>query len=117
MGKRAYAEKLYGKFEIVYNLESEKAYNIISSGLILNLHLGIKYLLEDDVDAQEFFVSRLEILRSSVIIGDEISSGIIPVDAFERRWRDEAGKVYQFLASEAEIVDRIFAGLALRLKE
>ncbi|MBQ7593706.1 MAG: bifunctional adenosylcobinamide kinase/adenosylcobinamide-phosphate guanylyltransferase [Synergistaceae bacterium] len=116
MGKRVYAEKLYGKFEIVYNLENERAENIISSGLIINLHMGIKYLLKQGVDAQEFFASRLDILRSSVIIGDEISSGIIPVDVFNRKWRDETGKVYQFLASEAEIVDRVFAGLALRLK-
>ena len=116
MGKRVYAEKLYGNFEIVYNLESEQAENIISAGLIINLHMGIKSLLVRNIDAMNFFASRLNILRSSVIIGDEISSGIIPVDKFERKWRDETGKVYQFLASEAEIVDRIFAGLALRLK-
>ena len=31
-------------------------------------------------------------------------------------WADETGKIYQFLANEAEIVDRVFAGLAIRLK-
>ena len=113
MGKRAYAEKLYGKFEMIYNLEDDKAESIKTSGLILNLHLGIKDLLARNINAQEFFTSRINILRSSVIIGDEISSGIIPIDAFERKWRDETGKIYQFLASEAEIVDRIFAGLSL----
>ncbi|MBR2207930.1 MAG: bifunctional adenosylcobinamide kinase/adenosylcobinamide-phosphate guanylyltransferase, partial [Synergistaceae bacterium] len=55
-------------------------------------------------------------LRNAILIGDEISSGVIPVSKFERQWRDETGRLYQFLADNADIVDRVFVGLALRLK-
>ena len=43
-------------------------------------------------------------------------SRVVPVDPFERRWRDETGLLYQFLARESAIVDRVWAGLAVRLK-
>ena len=48
--------------------------------------------------------------------GDEICGGVVPSDSFGRKWRDETGKLYQYLANESDIVDRVFAGLALRLK-
>ena len=118
MGKRAYAESLYKNFDFVYDLEScgpeileEKGFN-----LVLNLQAGTKNLLSRNINVLEFFESRLEILRNSILIGDEISSGVIPIEKFERQWRGETGRLYQFLAKEADTVDRIFAGLPLRLK-
>ena len=116
MGKRVYAEKLYGSFENIYDLDNQKPEAITNPGLIVNLHMGVRKLLERNINVLEFFRNKLEILRDCVIIGDEISGGVIPVDTLERQWRDETGKLYQFLASEAEIVDRVFAGLPLRLR-
>ena len=115
-GKRSYAEKLYPNFRIVYNLATEHPAKIITSGLIVNLHLGVRQLLNENISPYEFFMSRLDVLKECVIVGDEISGGVVPIDEFERCWRDETGRVYQLLAREAEIVDRVFAGLALRLK-
>ena len=118
MGKRAYAEKLYKNFDFVYDLEKISPENINLGGLnlILNLQAGVRNLLLKNINTLEFFENRLEFLRASILIGDEISGGVIPISKFERQWRDETGKLYQFLAREADIVDRIFAGLALRLK-
>ena len=111
MGKESYARNLYKNFSAFYDLKSDSPEKISRSGL-----LGVKFLLEKKINSLEFFTSKLEILRESVIIGDEICSGVIPVDEFSRKWRDETGKLYQFLAREADIFDRIFAGLPLRLK-
>ena len=118
MGKRAYAEKLYKNFDFVYDLEKISPENINSRGfnLILNLQAGVKNLLLKNINVLEFFEIRIEFLRNSILIGDEISGGVIPISKFERLWRDETGHLYNFLASEADIVDRVFAGLALRLK-
>ena len=115
-GKLPYTNKLYTSFPAVYNLEHEHPQNIKTSGLIVSLHLGVRSLLIDGTKPCEFFMSKLEILRQSVIIGEEICGGIVPVDEFLRYWRDETGRLYQLLACEADIVDRVFAGLALRLK-
>ena len=112
-GKRAYAEKLYTHFPAVSDLERN---NTILPGLVVNVHLGVRRLLTDGEDVCSFFTSSLPVLRQCVVLCEEIGGGIVPVDAFARRWRDETGKVYQLLAAEAERVDRVFAGLALRLK-
>ena len=115
-GKLSYANKLYTNFPAKYDLEHEHPDSIKAPALITNIHLGVRRLLTENIAPCEFFVPRLEILKQSVIIGDEICGGIVPVDEFGRLWRDETGKLYQLLAREADIVDRIFAGLALRLK-
>lgn len=115
MGKRNYAKKLYGSFENYIDLE-EFLPDEFSDGLITNLQAGVKTLLEKKIDPLDFFAERIEKLRCCVLIGDEIGGGVVPVDEFEREWRSSTGRLYQYLASEAEIVDRIFAGLPLRLK-
>ena len=115
-GKLDYAINLYGSFSTTYNLSQIHPSIINQSGLIINVHLGVKTLLTQNISPCEFFLSKIEFLRQSVIIGDEINSGIIPINEFERKYRDQTGKLYQILAHEADIVDRIFAGLPLRLK-
>ena len=115
MGKRTYALKLYGSFPNEMSLEDSEPEEI-REGLITDLHIGAKKLLIRNISPLEFFSERLGILRHSVITGDEIGGGVVPADPFGRKWRDETGKLYQFLADKAEIVDRIFAGLPMRLK-
>ena len=112
-GKRAYAERLYSHFPAVSDLEDS---NSLAPGLVVNVHLGIRRLLTEGADVSSFFTENLQVLRQCVILCTEIGGGIVPVDAFARKWRDETGRVYQYLAAEAEIVDRVFAGLVLRLK-
>lgn len=114
MGKRDYALKIYGTFENVCDLSQD--IDGIKPGLLTNIHEGAKSLLTRGINPTKFFADRIEILRDCVILGDEICGGVVPVDSFKRKWRDETGKLYQYLANEAEIVDRVFAGLALRLK-
>lgn len=118
MGKRAYAEKLYKEFDFVYDLAEDPPQNINRSGLILvlNLQAGVKNLLLQNIRPVEFFETKLEFLEKAILIGDEISSGVIPTEKFERQWRDQTGRLYNFLAKKADIVERIFAGLPLRLK-
>ena len=120
MGKRAYAEKLYKNFDFIYDLEKDELenfnFNCCGLILILNLQAGVRNLLLKKVNTLEFFETKLKFLNKAILIGDEISGGIIPTSKFERLWRDETGKLYKFLANESDIVDRIFAGLAFRLK-
>ncbi len=116
MGKRSYALKLYGQFEHVYNLDEDKPESIKSPGLIINIDSGVKNLLSRSINPSEFFIARLDILTQCIITGCEIGSGVVPIDAFSRQLRDETGRLYQILAEKADTVDRIFAGLPLRLK-
>ena len=116
MGKRDYAESLYGPFKALCDLEHDSPEAIEGAEAVLNLQAGVRTLLLRGGDAQAFFAARLPSLRGSVLMGDEVGGGVVPLDAFERRWRDEVGLLYQMLAREADKVDRVWAGLATRLK-
>ena len=59
------------------------------------LHLLIRETLEQDGDIGALLI---RMLAKRSVICDEIGCGVVPVDAFERRWRDEVGLSFQFLA-------------------
>jgi adenosylcobinamide kinase / adenosylcobinamide-phosphate guanylyltransferase len=54
--------------------------------------------------------------RKLVLIGNDISKGIVPIAAEDRLWRDTTGWVYQDLVSAAERVDVIWYGISQKLK-
>ena len=116
MGKRAYAESLYGPFATVCDLSRDEPESVTDAAVVINLQDGVRTLLLRGSDVRAFFEARVERLRRCVLIGDEIGGGIVPLDPFERRWRDETGLLYQFLAQEAETVDRVWAGIPVRMK-
>lgn len=53
---------------------------------------------------------------SLVIVSNEVSSGIVPDNPLARRFRDEAGRLHQTIASLADDVRLLVAGLPIRLK-
>ena len=66
--------------------------------------------------AQQVLDRLLPLTRDAFVISREIGSGVVPLDAAERRWREVHGAVLQGLAARAEHVSRIFCGLEERLK-
>ncbi|ALX48555.1 bifunctional adenosylcobinamide kinase/adenosylcobinamide-phosphate guanylyltransferase [Lentibacillus amyloliquefaciens] len=54
--------------------------------------------------------------RKLVIIGTDISKGIVPIDKRKRLWRDITGWVYQDLVKQAERADVIWYGMEQTIK-
>lgn len=52
-----------------------------------------------------------------VLVGNEVGLGIVPDNALARRFRDEAGRLHQRLAGEADAVIFMVAGLPMIVKE
>ena len=116
MGKLAYARTLYGKDVPICDLAAEEPESMFTARLVVNLHDGVLSILKRGLQVRDFFEANLSRIDDKILIGDEIGSGIVPVDPFERLWRDETGFLYQFLAARAELVDRVWAGIPCRLK-
>lgn len=51
-----------------------------------------------------------------ILVTDEIGYGIVPVDAFERRYREETGRICCQAAREAAEVWRVCCGMGQRIK-
>lgn len=54
--------------------------------------------------------------RHLIIIGNDLSKGIVPIEASDRTWRDACGWVYQDLAERADRVELIWYGINQQLK-
>lgn len=54
--------------------------------------------------------------EDAVIICNSVGGGLVPVERFEREWRELVGRTCCSLAAEAGQVWRIFCGLPQRLK-
>ncbi len=51
-----------------------------------------------------------------VLVSNEVGLGIVPDNALARRFRDEAGRLHQRLAAQADSVVFMVAGLPMRVK-
>jgi len=54
--------------------------------------------------------------RKLIVIGTDITKGIVPMEKENRRWRDVTGWAFQDIASKAEKVDVIWYGLNQTIK-
>ncbi|MBO4725604.1 MAG: bifunctional adenosylcobinamide kinase/adenosylcobinamide-phosphate guanylyltransferase [Firmicutes bacterium] len=54
--------------------------------------------------------------KSRILIIEDISQGIVPIDTKERAWREANGRVMALLAKEATSVTRVFCGIPQQLK-
>ncbi len=52
----------------------------------------------------------------TVLVSNEVGLGIVPDNALARRFRDEAGRLHQRLAAQADAVTLVVAGLPMRIK-
>jgi adenosylcobinamide kinase/adenosylcobinamide-phosphate guanylyltransferase len=77
----------------------------------------VRRQMEDGKDpikeAEKLFDSHTEKL---VVICDEVGAGIVPVDDFEREYREYVGRISCLFAQKAERVIRIVCGIAVELK-
>ncbi len=51
-----------------------------------------------------------------IIISDEIGNGIVPIDSFEREYREKTGRILIELASQAEEVIRVICKIGQKIK-
>ena len=51
-----------------------------------------------------------------LIVCDEVGCGLVPVDAFEREYREAAGRICTAFADRADRVDRVVCGIGMRIK-
>ncbi len=84
----------------------------------LTLWLTNLLLARADVSAHVGAVERTLARRThpTILVSSETGLGIVPVDALSRRFRDEAGLLNQRIASLADDVVLIVAGLPLIVK-
>ena len=114
-GKLDFAKENFGLLDSdVYTCTGEEM--DFSCKCINNLDEFTLNCVRKDVSAVEYFKAHKDQWQDKVIICQDITCGVVPLGLEMRRWRDETGKLCQYLAGNAERVSRIFCGLEQRLK-
>ena len=88
--------------------------------LIINhFHDVVKQELSGKSNPEEMEESVMDFVEKHpgvILICDEIGNGIVPVDAFERTYREQTGRILIRLAQEADEVVRVLCGIGQRIK-
>ena len=84
--------------------------------VINHLHHWIRARLEQGGCPESEILGFMESCPDCVLICDEIGNGIIPVEAFEREYRERTGRILVRLAGQAEEVERVICGIGQRIK-
>ncbi|MBR6766473.1 MAG: bifunctional adenosylcobinamide kinase/adenosylcobinamide-phosphate guanylyltransferase [Clostridia bacterium] len=65
--------------------------------------------------ADTFKINR-DMLSDVVIISNDVSCGIVPIETDLRAWREACGRMNNYLARESDEVWRLFCGLPQKIK-
>lgn len=84
--------------------------------IINHFHKWVKDCITKGKCPEEEVLVILKQYPDCFIISDEIGNGIVPMDAFEREYRERTGRILVDLANKAEEVERVICGLGQRIK-
>lgn len=84
--------------------------------IINHLHQWIKNCMVSGECPEDEIMSFLDCNEDCIIICDEIGNGIVPIDPFEREYRERTGRILVQLAMRAEEVERIICGIGQKIK-
>ena len=104
-GKKCYVRETLGYREddIAKEIHDEKA-------VLLDLQ---EYIRQAGTFREEWFAA---LCTKQVVVCNEVGCGVVPVDAEERRWRDDVGRACARLAAEASAVVRVSCGVPQAIK-
>ena len=84
--------------------------------IINHFHQWVKSRMLNRGCPEDEIMSFLDSNEDCIIICDEIGNGIVPIDPFEREYRERVGRILVQLAKRAEEVERIICGIGQKIK-
>ena len=105
-GKLGYAKELYP--DVVWKDGAECGLQDIETCEALDrFHLFVRRWLEAGRTKEELIDTVLKKNSGILIVCDEVGCGLVPVDAFEREYREAVGRICTAFADRADRVDRV----------
>ena len=84
--------------------------------IVNHLHTFIKTSMQRGENPKESILDFVTKYPDCILISDEIGNAIVPMDAFEREYREQTGRILIELAKEAEEVIRVICGIGQKIK-
>ena len=112
-GRAAYAEQAYGLRDAdIFTCEGETLN--LSAPCLRHLERFARACVRARKEPADVLAG-LD-LHGKILICEDISCGVVPMDAEAREWREAVGRMNAALAARADTVTRMFCGLPMELK-
>ena len=115
-GKLEYAKNEYLLTDGDVFFCENKTYIDTSKHIVYELEKLIFNRMKSGLESEKYIASLKSELDGAIIIVNDISWGVVPIDADVREGRECVGRVCAMLARSAERVIRIFCGLPQVIK-
>ncbi len=116
-GKHAYAERTFGITEGWVDGLNCPMEDIFSCSGIRHFHEYVRRLVQEKKDYQEF-VKELFLKNPDIcVVVNEIGYGVVPMDRFDREYRETVGRICEQLAAGSEEVHRVMCGIGTVIKK
>ena len=90
--------------------------DIYTCGGIFHFHEYVRNMMAKGHACSNLAQTILDKNKDIVIVTNELGYGVVPIDAFDRSFRERTGRICTVLASEAEEVYRVICGLGVKIK-
>ena len=115
-GKTLLANKIYP--EIVWANGGDADREMIASAQgILSFHEFIRKEMQTGNDVSELAERLIQVNPQVVLVSNEVGYGIVPIDAFDRAYREAVGRVCTKLAAYSTQVTRVVCGIGTVIKD
>ena len=114
-GMEEYARKVCGAREI-RAVDEESREIDFSTGAVCGLERFALGCVRRGESPTEWLEAHAAQWADCILIGQDFSCGLVPMDAEMRLWREENGRMNNLLAGRAERVVRMFCGIAQVIK-
>lgn len=87
-----------------------------SKKVLYNLDQSFLRHVREGKESREVLKDHLDQLKDKILIVNDISQGIVPMERENRDWREMTGRAMLYISKEADEVYRVFCGLGSKIK-
>ena len=115
-GKLEFAKETFGVSEgDVFTCTTENDIDW-SKKVLYNMDQAFLRHVREGKESREVLKEHLDELKDKILIVNDISQGIVPMERENRDWREMTGRAMLYISKEADEVYRVFCGLGSKIK-
>lgn len=123
-GKKKIARDLWQQKKVVQDAlepvvvagDTANIKQLLQAEIIVQFHLWIRRMAEEGTDPYPLVHQIFQENPWVILTLDQVGCGVVPIDAFDRKYRETVGRISCLLAEQAKEVYLVTCGIARRIK-
>lgn len=115
-GKSALAKQKYPEVTWINGAEADWE-SISHAEGVLGFHEYIRREMKEGKDISSLAEDLIRVNPDMILVSDEVGYGVVPIDAFDRAYREAVGRICTKLAAYSHRVTRVACGIGTVIKD